>query len=58
MLELLPGRVKLGQPLPESNLSSELNSAAPQQVHRQVPGSLQWLYFPVNGRSVPLWRVT
>ncbi len=27
------GRVKLGQPLPESNLSSERNSGSPQQTH-------------------------
>jgi len=31
------GARKLGQPLPDSNLASELNSGAPQQMQRYVP---------------------
>jgi hypothetical protein len=33
------GAEKLGQPVPESNLTSELNNALPQQMHRKMPRS-------------------
>jgi hypothetical protein len=33
------GREKLGQPVPESNLVSELNKGAPQQTQLYMPGS-------------------
>lgn len=47
------GAKKLGQPVPESNLASEPNRSLPQQTQRYVPSSLQLLYFPLNGGSVP-----
>jgi hypothetical protein len=34
------GSVKLGHPVPDSNLASELNKAAPQAAHRYIPSSL------------------
>ena len=34
------GRVKLGQPVPESNLLAESNSGAPQQTHLYDPSAL------------------
>ncbi len=52
------GRVKLGQPVPESNFSSERNSGWPQQMQAYVPGVLVLQYSPVKARSVPAWRVT
>src|SRR3954470_14257475 len=33
------GSVKLGQPVPESNLASELNSSAPQAPQRYIPSA-------------------
>jgi len=33
------GAQKLGQPVPESNFASELNSALAQQLQRKRPGS-------------------
>src|SRR5438094_5892894 len=52
------GLEKLGQPVPESNLSPAPNSSAPHPAHRYVPGSCAFQYAPVKGRSVPLWRST
>src|SRR6516162_8440489 len=52
------GFQKLGHPVPESNLASELNSAVPQQTHRYSPLARNSSYSFVNGRSVPPWRVT
>src|ERR1019366_3598517 len=50
------GLVKLGQPVPESNFSSESKSAFSQQTPREAPGSFDALYFPVNAGSVPPLR--
>ena len=47
------GSVKLGQPVPESNLASEANSSAPHAAQRYMPSSWQSKYSPVNGASVP-----
>src|SRR5262245_32420034 len=52
------GSVKLGQPVPESNLVVESNSSAPHPAHRYTPSSWQSQYLPVNARSVPAWRST
>lgn len=52
------GVVKLGHPLPDSNLVSDENSSAPHPPHRYVPSSWQSTYFPVNARSVPPPRST
>ena len=49
---------KLGQPVPESNLVSELNSGAPQQTQWYIPVALLFQYAPVNARSVPPQRAT
>ena len=35
------GSVKLGQPVPESNLESELNSSAPQAPQRYMPSAFE-----------------
>lgn len=45
--------VKLGQPLLESNLSSERKIVFPQPAQRYVPSSLLRSSSPVNGWSVP-----
>jgi len=47
------GSQKLGQPEPESNLTSDEKSSSPQHVHLKFPSSLVSLYFPENGGSVP-----
>src|SRR5215213_10067512 len=52
------GALKLGQPHPESNFASELNSSLPQAAHLYVPLSFVKLYSPVNGRSVAFRRAT
>lgn len=52
------GSVKLGQPVPESNFASELNSSAPQAAHRNLPWSLVTAYSWLNGGSVPCSRST
>ncbi len=52
------GRQKLGQPVPESYLVSEENSASPQHMHRYIPGVFSSQCGPVNARSVPCSRVT
>ena len=44
---------KLGQPVPESNFVSELNSSFPQAMHRYIPVFLFFRNFPVNAGSVP-----
>lgn len=56
-LAFVAGRVKLGHPVPESNLSSESKSSFPQHTQRYTPGSLEALYFPVNAGSVPFCLV-
>src|ERR671919_175833 len=52
------GSVKLGQPVPLSNLASERNSSAPHAAHRKEPWSLVTAYGWLNGRSVPCSRST
>src|SRR5262252_5490797 len=52
------GCQKLGQPVPDSNFVSELNSALPQQMQRYRPVSWLSQYLPVKAISVPSWRVT
>src|SRR3954452_8990686 len=52
------GSVKLGQPVPESNLVSEENSSAPQPAQRYMPSCLTFQYLPVNARSVLPLRST
>ncbi len=54
----LAGSVKLGQPVPESNLVSEENSSVPQQTQRYMPSLFSSTYGPVKARSVPALRVT
>ena len=49
---------KLGQPVPESNLVSELNRGDPQQTQWYIPVALLFQKAPVNARSVPPQRVT
>src|SRR5579863_1507299 len=51
------GAQKLGQPVPESNLVSELNRALSQQIQRKIPRSCRSQYFPENAISVSAWRV-
>ena len=52
------GCQKLGQPVPESNLVFESNSAVSQQMQRYTPVPRNLSYWPLKGRSVPSWRVT
>src|SRR4051812_27895378 len=52
------GSEKLGQPVPESNLVSDPNSAAPQPAQWYMPSSWQSQYSPVKARSVPALRST
>src|SRR5207248_10106993 len=47
-----------GQPVPESNFSSDRNRTLPQAAQRYSPGSLLWAYSPVKARSVPFSRRT
>src|SRR6478752_3533353 len=54
----MAGDVKLGQPVPESNLVSDENRAAPQAAQWYMPSSWLWTYLPVKGASVPLRRKT
>src|SRR5207245_6895774 len=58
MLESLAGFVKLGQPVSESNLSSDLKRILPQHTHLYIPFSLELIYCPVNGISVSFFLVT
>ena len=51
------GLVKLGQPVPLSNLSTEANSGSPDTTSTYRPGSLLFQYSPVNGGSVPFFWV-
>src|ERR1700685_2610832 len=55
---LAMGAQKLGQPVPDSNLVSELNNALLQQMQRYMPLSCRLKYSPVNALSVPSLRVT
>ena len=49
-------RVEPGQPVPESNFVSELNSSLPQAPQRYMPSAFECVYAPVNGGSVPFSR--
>src|SRR5688500_3209967 len=49
---------KLGQPVPESNLVSDLNRPSPHTTHWYMPTPLWSQYLPVNGRSVAEHCVT
>jgi hypothetical protein len=42
MFSAATGALKLGQPVPESNLVDELNSAFPQQTQRNKPAVSSW----------------
>src|SRR3989344_1505227 len=48
----LAGSVKLGQPVPESNLVSEEKSSLPNTAHLYIPFSWVFQYLPVKGCSV------
>ena len=50
--------VKLGQPDPESNLSSLSNSGLAQPAQRYTPSALLLSYLPAKARSVPASRST
>ena len=52
------GSVKLGQPEPDSNFVSAVNSSASQAAQRYSPESLLYVYSPVNAGSVPASRRT
>src|SRR5271157_2607241 len=49
---------KLGQPVPESNLVAEVNSAFFQHTQRKIPLACRSQYWPVKACSVPFLRVT
>src|SRR2546426_9438875 len=55
---LATGRVKLGQPVPESNLSSELNSGSPDTTSTYKPGLWLSQYALWKAGSVPHCWVT
>src|SRR5437867_8427129 len=52
------GSVKLGHPVPDSNLVLASNSSAPHAPQRYTPSSWQSQYVPVNALSVPASRMT
>src|SRR4030066_2492499 len=52
------GLLKLGQPVPESYLSSELNRGSPDTTSTYMPGFLLSQYSLLNGLSVPSFCVT
>src|SRR5918996_258651 len=52
------GSVKLGQPVPLSNLASGRNTSPPPAAHGKGPWSLVPAYGWLNGRSVPCSRST
>src|SRR5689334_15677269 len=58
MLAASMGRVKLGQPVPLSNLSKEANRGSPETTSTYSPGSLLSQYALANARSVPPVCVT
>src|ERR1700733_64858 len=58
MFSLAMGAQKLGQPVPDSNLVSELKTAVSQQMQRKIPLSCTLRLAPLNGRSVASCRVT
>src|SRR5688500_8573252 len=52
------GRVKLGQPVPLSNLSCERNTGRLQPAQRKLPRRCSALSGLLPERSVPCWRST
>src|SRR5581483_288701 len=54
---LATGAQKLGQPVPDSNLVFELNSALSQQMQRYSPVSCKFQYCPEKANSVSACRV-
>src|SRR5580658_5864527 len=52
------GCQKLGQPVPDSNLVLESKRTVLQQMQSYSPPAWLLAYLPVNGLSVPAWRVT
>ncbi len=58
MCSWFAGLVKLGQPVPESNLVSDENNVCPQFEHVYMPFLCSSQYAPVNGASVPFSLVT
>src|SRR3989338_1740283 len=52
------GCQKLGQPVPQSYLASQRNRSVPQATQVYTPVFLFFSNAPVNGRSVPCFRVT
>src|SRR6185503_11174226 len=58
MFSFAIGEVKLGQPVPDSNLVSDEKRSFPQHTHLYVPFSWLFQNAPVKARSVPFLRVT
>src|SRR3989344_6925793 len=54
----LAGSLNEGHPVPESNFSSDLKSSVPHPLHTYVPLSFVCTYSPLNGASVPFFRIT
>src|SRR3989337_3668767 len=52
------GLVKLGQPVPESYLSSELKRGSPDTISTYMPAFLLFQYSLLKGLSVPFFCVT
>src|SRR6478735_2068664 len=52
------GTLKLGQPVPLSNLRSATNSGWPQAAQLKVPARCSWSRAQVPARSVPCSRMT
>ena len=52
------GVLKLGQPVPLSNLPSPSNSGSPQPAQTKVPGRFSCRSAQLPGRSVPCPRIT
>jgi hypothetical protein len=52
------GRKNDGQPVPESNFASEVNSGAPQPAQAYTPARFSRLSGEVPARSVPWQRST
>ena len=52
------GRVKEGQPVPDLNLSFELNNGSPETISTYIPACLLSQYLFLKGGSVPFFWVT
>jgi len=51
------GLVKLGQPVPELNLSNELNNGSPETISTYIPSLFVIIIFILKGGSVPFFCV-